>query len=81
MNKYTIEVNHINSMDTAPLLGKYDDEVEVVILFYRSSNGDVYIVCGYYDCLDNLWRDYYSHSEITEDLLGWLPDYMYVSPC
>ncbi len=79
MNKYTQVVTEINPMETAPLWGYYDGDVETVILFIEHpKDGSVVSRIGYFnrDCM--AWVDYYSRYIIEENIVGWLPDLKYV---
>ena len=80
MNKYTIEVKDINPMETAPVWDYYNGGVEVICLFYLFDENpeEVMEVFGYYDRECNVWRCHYDNTEITEEIIGWLPDYKYV---
>ena len=40
-NKYSIDVEHINPMETAPVWDYYNGDVEVVCLFYKTITGRV----------------------------------------
>lgn len=80
MNKYCVEVSQLNPMETAPVWDYYDGKVDVVCLFYKDFIGNVYNVFGYFNRDVMAWLDHYSQEEIPEEsLIGWLPDYQYVS--
>ena len=77
MNKYTIEVKEINPMETAPIWDYYNGDVEVICLFYKFGE-EIFNVFGFYDRDYGVWVNHHSGDEITEELVGWLPDYKYV---
>jgi hypothetical protein len=79
MNKYTIEVSHINPMETAPVWDYYNGNVETIMLFFKHWADDSIInTVAYYNREYKTWVNYHSGEGIAAELVGWLPDYRYV---
>ena len=77
-NKYSIDVEHIHPMETAPVWDYYNGGVECVILFIEIWDATVATVTGFYDRDLKCWVDYYREEPITEEIIGWLPNFDYV---